>query len=127
VILEQMVHRGLGEVGLYGRAGFAPPDRNASGLGFDGGVNWEGFLPGRDDDIAGVGFAYAGLTGGAIDELRREGVEAAGAEMVVEATYQAVVTPWLSVQPDVQYVIQPGADRGLGNALVVGCRVSVVF
>lgn len=127
VIVEQMVSRGVGELGWFGRFGVTPPGRNVVGFGFDTGLSWKGFLPGRDEDTAGVGIVYAGLTGGARDGLAADGVDPAGAEMVIEATYQAVVTPWLTVQPDVQFVLQPGGDAGLGNALVIGCRASVEF
>jgi carbohydrate-selective porin OprB len=31
------------------------------------------------------------------------------------------------VQPDVQYIINPGGATDLQNAFVIGCRASVVF
>ena len=48
-------------------------------------------------------------------------------ETTVELTYRAQVTPWLAVQPDVQYVINPGADPALKNALVVGLRLEAAW
>jgi len=57
----------------------------------------------------------------AIDEGR------ANTETVIEATYARQLTPWLSVQPDVQYVINPGAGPETRNALVMGVRVSIGF
>ncbi|MFM9937404.1 MAG: carbohydrate porin, partial [Novosphingobium sp.] len=39
------------------------------------------------------------------------------AETLFELTVQRAVTPWLQVQPDVQYVIHPGWDRTVPNAL----------
>lgn len=47
--------------------------------------------------------------------------------MVIELSYQCQVTPWLIVQPDVQYIINPGGTQDLDNALVVGGRASVTF
>ena len=41
---------------------------------------------------------------------------------MIELTYSTQLTDWLRVQPDVQYVINPGADRSLDNALVIGIR-----
>ncbi|MBA3810795.1 MAG: carbohydrate porin, partial [Caulobacteraceae bacterium] len=35
-----------------------------------------------------------------------------------------VLTDGLSLQPDLQYVIHPGGDPALGNALVVGLRLA---
>lgn len=46
-------------------------------------------------------------------------------ELVVEAVYNAVLTPWLSVQPDLQYVVNPGGDAQLDDAVVVGLRVKI--
>jgi porin len=58
-------------------------------------------------------------------------------EAVVEVTYQAAVTPWLSVQSFMQYIIHPGGNvpqpdgtaptEPLRNATVIGLRTSVVF
>lgn len=47
--------------------------------------------------------------------------------MVLEATYQAQITPWLSVQPDLQFIIQPGGNGSIPNALVLGLSASVAF
>lgn len=49
------------------------------------------------------------------------------AETVVELTYRRPVTSWLSMQPDVQYVIHPGAERGRRNALLVGVRLDLAW
>jgi porin len=45
------------------------------------------------------------------------------AEAVIEVTYRRAILPWLTVQPDVQYILNPGADRSLRNALVFGLRI----
>jgi porin len=47
--------------------------------------------------------------------------------MVIEFTYQARITPWLVVQPDLQYIINPGGTTDLNNALVIGGRASLTF
>ena len=56
-------------------------------------------------------------------------------ETVLELTYQAVVAPWLTVQPDFQYVLSPGGSvpnpqapaRAVGDAAVLGLRTTIVF
>jgi porin len=45
------------------------------------------------------------------------------AEMVIEVPYQAQITKWLSIQPDMQVIINPGGNKDLSNALVIGGRV----
>jgi porin len=46
-------------------------------------------------------------------------------EMVLEATYQCELAPHLIVQPDVQYIIQPGGTGRIPDALVLGVQVAV--
>ena len=56
-------------------------------------------------------------------------------ETFVEAMYQRQVTPWLQIQPDVQYVFNPGGGIGnpngdgkrVGNELVVGVRTNILL
>jgi porin len=47
--------------------------------------------------------------------------------MVLEATYQAELAPWMTIQPDIQYIINPGGQSSIDNALVIGCRASILF
>ncbi|WP_129647412.1 carbohydrate porin [Peristeroidobacter agariperforans] len=46
-------------------------------------------------------------------------------ETAVELTWRAAVTDWLTLQPDVQYIINPGSQRSLRNAVVVGLRFDI--
>jgi len=48
-------------------------------------------------------------------------------ETALEVTYRAQVAPWLALQPDVQFVMNPGADPALKNALVAGVRFEVAW
>jgi porin len=127
-IVDQMLYReaadGVQGLGWFARAGFAPPDRNVVGTYFDTGFTYTGPLPGRDNDAAGLGFGWSQLTP---DAARNVGGGNAGLEMVFEATYQAQITPWLALQPDLQFILQPGASTALGNALVIGLSASVDF
>ena len=58
------------------------------------------------------------------------------AETIVEATYQALIVPGFTVQPDVQYVVRPGAGianprdltgHRVKNAAVFGARATVQY
>lgn len=46
---------------------------------------------------------------------------------VGEATYRAALTPWLSIQPNFQYMINPGADAQIKNATVLGVRFELTM
>jgi porin len=58
-----------------------------------------------------------------------------GSETMVEATYQYQLNPWLQLQPDVQYVWNPGAgvvnpnnpSRKIKNELIMGVRANITF
>ena len=107
-------------LGIFAYTGLAP--RNSSLINFyiDGGLNYKGLIPTRDNDVLGVGVAYGHFNK---NPQRNEGSSNPSYEMVVEATYQAMFTPWLSLQPDVQYVIQ-ASSKDIPNALGVHATVS---
>jgi len=58
-------------------------------------------------------------------------------EAVLELTYQARISPWWTLQPDLQLIAHPGGHvapplpasqaRAIPNALVVGIRSSITF
>ena len=117
-----------GGLGAFFQLGFADPHRNQIGRYWGAGLNYTGLIPGRSHDVTGLAVASA-RNGG---HFRRymattEMTPMEHAETVVEGTYLAEILPWLTVQPDLQYVIHPGTDPALDNALVAGVRVEIVF
>jgi porin len=46
-------------------------------------------------------------------------------ETALELTWRATVTDWLILQPDVQYIVNPGSQRSSRNAVVVGLRFDI--
>ena len=48
-------------------------------------------------------------------------------ELVLEWNYGVEVTRWFRFQPDVQWVIRPGATGQIPNALVLGAQASIDF
>ena len=56
-------------------------------------------------------------------------------ETFVEVTYQYQVTPWWQIQPDFQYVFNPGAgvvnpnmpNQRVRNEVVIGIRTNIIF
>jgi porin len=82
------------------------------------GASYRGLLPSRPRDTA----AFAVYYGGFSRDLPGQTYE-----LVLEWTYAIAVTPWLTVQPDVQYVINPGGRSNPANTLVVGAQLAVRF
>jgi porin len=110
-------------LGIFTYIGLAP--RNSSVINFyvDGGLTYKGLIPTRDNDVLGVAFAYGHLNN---NPQGNDGSSNPGYEMVLEATYQIVLTPWLSFQPDLQYVMQP-SSTDIPNALVLGAHATISF
>lgn len=113
--------------GLAGwlRFGIADTRYNRIGSYLGGGLVYTGLTSERDDDQIGVSFASADFG----DRYRRSRALAGHAtddrEIVFEAVYNAVVAPWLSVQPDLQYVANPGGSSELADAIVIGLRIKI--
>jgi porin len=114
-------------LGWFGRIAFTKEDRNFVNFYFDTGLTYKGLIPTRDEDTVGIAFAYAQIGSTASDLLIDEGALGVGAEMVLEFTYQAQITPWLVVQPDLQFIINPGGTQDLDNAFVIGGRAAITF
>ena len=110
-------------LGIFTHVGLAPRNSSVINFYFDGGLNYKGLIPTRDNDVLGVAFAYGHLNN---NPQGNHGSSNPGYEIVLEATYQMELTPWLSLQPDVQYVIHPsGTD--IANALVLGAQATFSF
>jgi porin len=83
------------------------------------GAQYQGLVPGRDDDVLGIGVAQ-GLLG-------RAAGFAASDESAVELYGNARITSWLSLTPSLQYVLNPGGERHADGAVVSGIRGQLSF
>ncbi len=109
------------------RIGGAPEDVNFVSFYVDGGVNFTGFVPTRQRDIAGVAVAHSSISDDYSRSDRAQGGPGYSSETVLEATYRVTLAPWWFVQPDLQYIFNPSGAHGSRDALVLGMRTSVVF
>jgi porin len=143
-IIDQMVWKRAGSedqgIGVFLQVMGGPGDRNLSNLFIEAGMNWLAPFPERKDDVFGLAFAYLGISPAA-RRFSRDFIAFGGAgsvsatnETVVEATYTAPVTSWLTLQPDIQLVLNPGAGipgpfgrRTLADAVVIGTRAAIKF
>jgi porin len=91
---------------------------------FNTGFTWTGPLPTRDEDAVGIAFVWNRLSSGEAAQI--EGGNA-GDEFAIELTYQAQLTPWFELQPDIQFMIQPGGTSATANALVIGLSATIDF
>ena len=117
-------------------------DRNLISFSVDSGLTLLEPFPQRPKDALalGVGVAQVGAGASGYDmqmNLYQPGVytPVRGTETFLEATYQYQATAWMQIQPDVQYVFNPGAgianpsdpSQKIKNELVLGLRSNITF
>jgi porin len=145
VVADQLVWHAAGTkdqgIGVFARFTGVSSDRNLVNFFVNAGVTWKGVIPARPDDTVGLGIGFARIS----DRTRRFDGDVAffsgslypirTSETVLELTYQAPVTPWLTLQPDFQYIFNPAGGvpnptdpaRTIGSAAVFGLRGVIAF
>ncbi len=111
------------KVGVFAQAGFADSKRSRTGIHLGGGISAAGLIPGRGDDVLGLAVAHA-RNGYA---FHRANPGRPRAETAIELTYLLVPLPWLTLQPNLQYILNPGTVGSRDDALVVGTRLQLSF
>jgi porin len=118
-----------GEHALNGfvRLGFADAHVHQIARYQGAGVVWSGPLFASSEREEQLGLAVGVITNG--DTFRRVQAElrspVESQETAIELTYRVQALPWLALQPDIQYIINPGTDPALDNAWVIGLRFEV--
>jgi porin len=109
-------------LGVFLQLGFAP---NGSINEFQsyagGGINYAGLIPHRGADEIGVAVAHARVSDKLINCGRKK------SETTLEFTYRMAINKKIAIQPDVQFILNPGAAAGIRNAVVAGMRFKVSF
>jgi porin len=130
-------------ISVFFRLSGAPSDRNPVDLYADAGITLTGFVAGRANDTLGFAVAVARISADAqsLDEDARgfTGLDTPvrDEETAFELTYRAQVTPWWSLQPDLQFIRHPGGGiappgsptgtQAIPDAVVIGLRSAIVF
>jgi porin len=105
------------------------PQQNIAKLPFqvNGGMTYQGLIPTREADQTIFGVVYGQFS----DDYAAVTEATAGGhpdyELVFEWGYRVQLSKFLYVQPNVQYVINPGGAYNIPNALVLGAQCSVTF
>lgn len=118
--LDQGIWEGRGSrFSLFAQGGWGEAGRSAISRYFGGGFTFSAPFRGRSDDVVGIGIAYAHM-----GHVERQTTESTS-ETVIELFYKLPVTPWMTLNPDLQWVHRPGGIEGA--AFVAGLRVATVF
>jgi len=144
-VVDQMLWRPNADspksLGFFTRLMGAPGNRSLIEFSMNTGLVLKAPFASRELDSAGisVGYVKVGSQVSAFDQATASfngGFSPVrGSETVIEATYQYQVNPWLVLQPDAQYVFNPGAGvvnpnnptQKIKNELVLGVRANITF
>lgn len=107
------------------RAGIANPDINRFESYVGTGLVYTGPFKGLDRDRVGLALAMAFNSDNRQDVALQQGMAAEKGEYNIELTYQSVISSWLNLQWNTQYIIHPNTLSSIDNAWVMGIRASV--
>lgn len=106
---------------LFFRYAYAHADVNPIEDFWSVGGQYRGLLPTRDNDVLGFGVAQGVLS----ERLRLTGADP-HRETALELYYSIQLLPWLTLTPDLQWILRPGGENGR-DAFVAGARVQTAF
>ncbi|MEZ6165537.1 MAG: carbohydrate porin [Phycisphaerales bacterium] len=105
-------------IDLFAQLGFGDEAVNDVALHLAAGACWVGPWSSRPDDATGIYITFIDLSedAGYTDD-----------ETVIELFYKLQLTPFLSIKPDLQYIIDPAGNSTIDDALVMGLRLEASF
>jgi porin len=112
---------------LYARLGFANPRINRFAAYTGAGAVFTGLIPGRPEDVIGIGVGGAHNGNDYKKEQQRLGNPVKTTEWNIELTYRARISNWLILHPDLQYVINVNTNPAIRNALSVDFRLEITL
>ncbi len=125
--LDQLVLRETGDaaqgLGLFARFGSADPDVNRFAWFGSLGLSYTGPIPGRGEDVLGMGAWQAVSSGRFRDRVAPD----ADRETGLELYYAIALLPWLVVTPALQVIAHPGGFEDADDAVLAALRVRVAF
>lgn len=128
-LAERTLWRGtaLGDVTIFGR--YSQNDGNSIALerSLNLGITLKGPFAGRDNDVAALGYSRGRISAKYRDFLEADGVAPTRFEDAWELTYRFQMQNWLAIQPVLQWIRHPGADRAMRNATVLGLRLDLTL
>jgi len=105
------------------------PQQNTAKVPFqyNGGLVYTGMIPCRPRDISIFGVAYGNFSSNYAQANQTALGGYATYELVYELGYRVNMTKFAYIQPDLQWVINPGGSGNIPNALVLGAQIGVTF
>ncbi len=119
---ESVLFARQARVSGFARAGIADGKFNGFSSFLSIGIHVQRPFKSRQDDEVGFAMAWAGTSSALRQAGADAGVPIESHETAIELTYRAKLTDHVTVQPNIQWIINPGLNPQLDNALVIGLR-----
>ena len=103
--------------------GVSSPQYNMIDYSIEGGIRYYGILPYRTKDFIGLAFTYAHLSSYFIKMYPNR----ASSECSIEFSYKFEFGKHYTIQPDFQYIIDPGAIKSVPYAFVGLIRIQLTL
>jgi porin len=108
---------------VFVRMGLANGDVNQTDFAWATGMHIKNIVANRPDGQLGLAISGAHNS----ESYKKSTSLAHSMETGLEITYSDQLMPWLRIQPDVQYIVNPGTSPNIDNSLVVGLRFEVIL
>lgn len=124
LLADQVIYQdgnGNAELGTFFQAGYSPDPCSLNDFYMAYGLNFSGLGGSHPGNSLGIALAHASTNDRLMEEENAESYQQC--ETAVELTYTHHLTDQLVVQPDIQYILNPGMQTRHDNCLVALMRV----
>lgn len=111
-------------LGFFTQVGISPNRHSYVDFYYSVGFHYTGLFKGRDEDNLGLAFGNANIAKNFRNKFPSENLSD---ERIIELTYSAQINDFLTIHPDIQYVIKPGGSSSVKNAFVGILRLVAEF
>ena len=91
------------------------------------GLQYTGLFEGRPDDVLGLSATQGRISENLANTERLQGQPPQEAETLFELNYSIHLTNWFVFEPNLQYIVTPGATGEISNAFVLGLQTALTF
>ena len=119
-------------MGILFQIGYSPENISLNDLYITAGINYYGLIPGRKEDVLGLGMAHCSFSNSFLKHVASP--IAVKSETVIELNYKLVINEQIEIQPDLQYINNPagfiedaGSVNKINDAFVGLIRFSLLF
>lgn len=87
------------------------------------GIRQRGLFASRPEDEIGLAFSRASVSPPTRSIAASMGTPRESYEGGIELTYRATINDWITIQPDLQFMVHPGVDPEISDSFALGLRV----